>query len=252
MMSTVKVGCCGFPKAKKKYFQRFSLVEIQQTFYKIPLQETAEKWREEAPKDFEFSLKAWQLITHSPSSPTYRKAGLRIPKGKEGNYGFFKPSEEVFEAWAKTRDIAQALRAKVIVFQCPATFTPNAENIKNMQHFFSNIDRGNFIFAWEPRGEWSDGAIVGLCQDLELVHCVDPLKRATLHGEIGYFRLHGEPNYRHQYTDDELARLWELTGLEALCLAGKEAYVLFNNLAMYNDALRFKEVVSDKEANFFG
>ncbi|MGQ9472333.1 MAG: DUF72 domain-containing protein [Candidatus Aminicenantales bacterium] len=85
----IKVGCCGFPRSKKGYFQHFKLVEVQQTFYKMPRQETALRWREEVPPDFEFSLKASQIITHPVTSPTYRKAGLEIKPGQEGQYGFF-------------------------------------------------------------------------------------------------------------------------------------------------------------------
>ncbi len=70
-MLRVKVGCCGFPGGMKKYFSQFRLVEVQQTFYKMPRLKTAQKWRQEAPSDFEFTLKAWQLITHSPTSATY-------------------------------------------------------------------------------------------------------------------------------------------------------------------------------------
>lgn len=239
IMDEIRVGCCGFPKGKKKYFEQFNLVEIQQTFYKAPLMTTAQKWREEVPKDFEFSIKAWQDITHLPSSPTYRKAGLQVPAGEENNYGFFKPSQKVFEAWEKTRDIARILKAKVIVFQCPAKFTPITENVKNMRYFFTSIDRGDFVFAWEPRGEWSKEVIVALCQDLNLVHCVDPVENKAVYGKLKYFRLHGGRNYRHQYSDDELARLRELSN--------GQAYVLFNNITMYKDALRFKRLIqSDK------
>ena len=234
-MSQIKVGCCGFPRGKEKYFLEFKLVEVQQTFYKPPSFGTVERWREEAPEDFEFSLKAWQLVTHPATSPTYRKAGLQISAGKESNYGFFKPSEEVFEAWVRTRDIAQILKAKVIVFQCPAKFSPSAENMENMRYFFTSISRDDFIFAWEPRGDWGDDVITSLCQELDLIHCVNPLERAALSGKARYFRLHGGGNYRHQYTDDELARLWELSG--------SDAYVLFNNIAMYEDALRFIELI---------
>lgn len=244
-MNQVKVGCCGFPRGKKQYFEQFNLVEIQQTFYKPPLIATAQKWREEAPEDFEFSLKAWQEITHLPSSPTYHKACLSILPDKQGNYGFFKPTREVFEAWQKTRDIAQVLKARVIVFQCPAKFTPSSENIENMRYFFTNIDRGDFIFVWEPRSEWGDDIIVALCQDLDLVHCVDPLESKAVYGPriipdlirdgVKYFRLHGGPGYRHQYSDDELARLRELSS--------GGAYVLFNNITMYEDALRFKQLI---------
>jgi len=41
----IKVGCCGFGVARSKYFQEFSLVEIQQTFYQPPRQKCrAKRW----------------------------------------------------------------------------------------------------------------------------------------------------------------------------------------------------------------
>jgi len=229
----VKIGCCGFPKGMRHYFSHFRLAEVQQTFYKPPQVDTALRWREQAASDFEFTLKAWQLITHPPSSPTYRKAGLGIPKEKEASYGFFQPTEEVMAAWRSTREIAEALRAKVIVFQCPPSFGEEAHNVENMRSFFTALER-EFLFVWEPRGKWSDEGIRALCQELDLVHCVDPFQREPLYGEVKYFRLHGGPGYRHRYTDEELGWLGH---------RWKEGYFLFNNLSMYDDALRFEGMV---------
>jgi len=231
----VKIGCCGFPKGMKHYFSRFKLVEVQKTFYKPPQLATALRWRQEAPLDFEFSIKAWQPITHLCSSPTYRKAGLEIPQGKEGNYGFFRPTEEVMEAWSRTTEIAEALRAGVIVFQCPPSFREEEQNVANMMRFFGAIER-KFLFVWEPRGKWSDERVSALCQELALVHCVDPLPREPLCSGVSYLRLHGGPGYRHKYTDEELKWLGDRWG--------GEAYFLFNNLSMYDDALRFERIVN--------
>jgi uncharacterized protein YecE (DUF72 family) len=65
------------------------LVEIQSTFYEIPARiETVKKWREEAPRDFEFTIKAFQVITHDSKSPTYKR--LKRKFGNPKNYGFFK------------------------------------------------------------------------------------------------------------------------------------------------------------------
>lgn len=235
-MKRVKVGCCGFPKGRKDYLSRFRVVEVQKTFYRPPQVATALRWREEAPSDFEFAIKAWQLITHPCSSPTYRKAGLSIPEGREGNYGLFKPSEEVMEAWRKTEEIAEALQARVIVFQCPPRFGENAESIANMRSFFGAIKERDFLFVWEPRGQWSEQGIRALCEELGLVHCVDPMEREPLYGKMRYFRLHGGPGYGHKYGDQELKGLWHRWGDE-------EVYFLFNNLAMSDDALRFERLI---------
>jgi len=94
----VKVGCCGFAKGRRQYFAHLKLVEVQQTFYRPPQPETAARWREEAPPEFEFAVKAWQLVTHSPSSPTYRRCGLDIPPERKDRYGYFSPSAEVWQA----------------------------------------------------------------------------------------------------------------------------------------------------------
>ena len=237
MGGNAKVGCCGFARGLKEYFSCFGLVEVQQTFYKPPKLETAVRWREQAPSDFEFTLKAWQLITHPSSSPTYRKAGIKIPPEKGERYGFFKPTEEVREAWEKTREITLALGARVIVFQCPPRFSESQENVQNLKRFFQEVERGDFYFVWEPRGSWREETVRALCQELELIHCVDPFERKMpLHGWPRYFRLHGGPGYRHKYTEEELSWLADL--------AEGETYFLFNNLSMFDDALRLKEILA--------
>ena len=231
-MGRVKVGCCGFRGGIKRYFSQCRLVEVQQTFYKLPRMETVVNWRRAAPPGFEFTIKAWQLITHPPSSPTYRKAGLVIPQEKGGSYGYFGPSDEVMEAWHRTKEIACAVNATIVVFQCPASFIDSVENVNNMRNFFQSLSRDGLLFVWEPRGQWNDHTIVDLCQELGLIHCVDPLQRVPLFGGVNYFRLHGGPGYRHSYSDEELEYLRQM-------VSGKESYVLFNNITMCEDALRF-------------
>jgi len=54
----IEIGCCGCPVSRKRYFEQFPVVEIQQTFYLPPQILLAQKWRREAPKDFEYTIKA--------------------------------------------------------------------------------------------------------------------------------------------------------------------------------------------------
>jgi uncharacterized protein YecE (DUF72 family) len=213
----------------KKYFETFNVVEVQKTFYRPPSISTARKWRDAAPSDFEFSVKAWQIITHPPSSPTYRKAKIEVEEG-----GFFKPVKEVFEAWEVTREIAKTLKASFVIFQTPKSFRESKDSIDNMKEFFGSIDR-EFYFGWEARG-WSEEGIKSVCEELDLVHVVDPFVMKPLHGDILYFRLHGF-DYKHKYTDEELKRLAEFC-------SDLNCYVMFNNVHMFNDALRFRKLVS--------
>jgi uncharacterized protein YecE (DUF72 family) len=242
MNFVIKVGCCGFPINKKEYFKKFSLVEIQSTFYEIPAKiETVKKWREEAPKDFEFTLKAFQVITHDSKSPTYKR--LKRKFGNPKNYGFFKNTKEVFDAWEMTREVAKVLDSKIVVFQCSSSFKPEKENIENFRNFFKKIREKNFIFAWEPRGNWSEDLIKELCKELNLVHCVDPFKQKPVFGKINYFRLHGRDGYnlRYKYTSEDLKALLKFCDK-------KENYVLFNNLSMKEDALKFQNLCQKSTA----
>lgn len=221
--------------ARKEYFKNFGLVEVQKTFYKPPKLETAIRWREEAPQEFEFAVKAWQLITHPPSSPTYRKAGIDV--ANESKYGYFRPTKEVFDAWERTAEIADALHAKIIIFQCPASFKEEKGSIRNMREFFSSIGR-NFIYAWEPRGKWNDATVKKICEELDIIHCVDPFKNESVYGTPKYFRLHGRNGYRYDYSIEELQELREM--------CKNDAYCLFNNTEMYKNAIEFKNLIGNE------
>src|SRR5215471_2163286 len=46
------------------YGQRFSTVEINNTFYRMPKENVVQSWAEQVPDEFRFVLKAPQRITH--------------------------------------------------------------------------------------------------------------------------------------------------------------------------------------------
>jgi len=58
----IRIGCCGFPLRHAERCRRFDAIELQHTFYQPPERDTLERWRGEAPPQFELTLKAWQLI----------------------------------------------------------------------------------------------------------------------------------------------------------------------------------------------
>jgi uncharacterized protein YecE (DUF72 family) len=228
----LKIGCCGFPRGRHEYYKHFPAVEVQQTFYQPPRMLTLERWREQAPADFEFTLKAWQVVTHPSTSPTYRR--MRVPLERPEEAGFFRPTDTVFAGYAHTHEAARVLKAKVVLFQCPASFTPTPEHIGHMRAFFRRVPRDRLLFAWEPRGDWEDERVRELCAELDLVHCVDPFVRKPVTARLAYFRMHGIGGYRHRYSDGELRELLDACG------AFEEAYCLFNNMGMWEDAKRLK------------
>jgi uncharacterized protein YecE (DUF72 family) len=228
----IKVGLCGWTIAARDYFERFPVLEVQQTFYDPPAERTLVRWRETAPPRFEFTLKAWQLITHEATSSTYRRLRRPLSPGERAEAGAFRHSAVVEAAWQTTLRCARLLRATAVLFQCPASFRPTDENAARMRKFFDK-ERHGLRFLWEPRGAWPAELVRELCSALDLVHVVDPFVSDTVTPERIYFRLHGIGGSRHVYTDEELAKVG------ALVQDHEDAYVMFNNLPRVGDAARF-------------
>jgi uncharacterized protein YecE (DUF72 family) len=236
----VRLGLCGFTMAFENYVREYALVEVQQPFYEPPRESTMRRWRALAPTDFEFTIKAWQLVTHDASSPTYRRLRTPLPAVERDEVGSFRSSPAVERAWRRTLDCAAILRATAILLQCPASFTPSDENIGRMRRFLATAERPAGVrLLWEPRGPWPPETVAMLCRDLDLVHAVDPFVSTTVTPAQPYLRLHGITGARHVYTDQELERL-----VAMLPDAGvAPAYVLFNNLPRIEDARRFRAIL---------
>jgi uncharacterized protein YecE (DUF72 family) len=223
----VKVGCCGFPTSMKKYFESFDLVELNSTFYQYPQEKTVEGWRERAPENFGFIVKGHQDISH--------RARMKI-------------EETSLQAFERMKRICKTLGSKILLVQTPGSFRP--DKLTDAENFFKRVNRENLLLVWETRGSgWETAECIKklrqVLQELSVTHVTDPFRVTPAYsGEIVYFRLHGlgERMYYYQYSDAELQTLKELaTPYEN---GGKEVYVLFNNLSMFDDALRFMKYLS--------
>jgi len=238
----IKVGCCGWnylnakeyfgenwkEKFKSKlqaYARLFNLVEINSTFYRTPKLTTAQKWREEVDSvnpNFEFTVKCSQIITHQDKFSS--KASLL--------------------AFNQMKQIAKALRAKILLFQTPASFKPTRENLDGVKYFFKNIDREDFVLVWEVRWQktWRKKIVEDLFSELGINQCVDLFRQDCFFAkDIFYYRLHGlgKPSmYRYKFSDEELKKL-----VKKVKRLKKDSYILFNNMEMYRDALRFTKIL---------
>ena len=238
----LKLGMCGFTIGAAAYYKQFPVVEVQQTFYDPPAVATLERWRAQAPAEFEFTMKAWQVITHFGTSRTYRRLRSPFDETARAEAGGFRSTPTVMAAWQTTLKCASILRATAILFQCPASFRATDENVQSMRTFFRDIERPDGVrLLWEPRGAWPDDLVLGLCRDLGLIHAVDPFIRPSLTPELIYWRLHGNKSHYANYTDEELQQIRDWLPLQT----DAEAYVLFNNIPRTKDIKRFRELGLD-------
>jgi len=246
----IKIGTCGFPISRQRCYKLFNVVELQETFYDMPNEEKMKSLRKEAPKEFEFTVKVFQAITHPKTSPTWKRMKFKL-LGNLDNYGYLKPTKENFEIWEQFYNVTKHLEANIYIFQTPGSMPIGKEIAKNVIEFFNTIKKKGIVIGWEPRGNWYTNEGMKLLQEIientGIVHVVDPFRRLPIKiQEITYFRLHGigpgEVNYRYKYTEDDLKKLIEICK-EVKEKGSKEVYVMFNNIYMAQDAERFKQMI---------
>src|SRR3569833_1702999 len=174
--SEIRVGLCGFSMAQAGYPRRFPGVEIQHPFYQPPAAAVLDRWRKTMPAGFEFTIKAWQLITHTAASPPYRRLRRVLTEDERAGAGAFRDSAIVAEAWRVTCECAALVRATAILFQCPARFTPTPPHLTALRSFFARIDRPagvNLLF--KPHNTaWTPAIGRAVSDEIGAVHVVDP------------------------------------------------------------------------------
>ena len=243
-MDRLVIGTCGFQRARKLHYTSLDGVEVQQTFYDPRVTDRLRKWRSEAPQGFTFTMKAWMLVTHKYNKKLWKRL-KEEPPGDRSRYGFFQDTREVWWAWEKTLEAADALGAEVIVLQSPQSFRPTQVNLEALDRFLSKAERMGRIIAWEPRGEWwqKPDKLQEIADKHNILVVGDPLKERAPIGAPAYVRLHGmggEVNYRYKYKQEELEALarW------ARARKDRGAYIMFNNIYAYEDAVRLKTLLS--------
>ena len=195
------------------YADRFSTVEINYSFYRLPRETTYANWYAQTPADFVFALKASRLITH-----------VR---------GF----KNVRAEWKEFAGRAATLKQKLgpILLQLPPTFHATDENFRLLEHFF--------LYAAKPESarlaiEFRDGSCFGeemlrLLRRHRVALVIShssryPVPQVVTTGEFAYFRFHGPRKlFASSYSEAEL-EAWA-TQMKKLLKQGFDVYAYFNN-----------------------
>ena len=234
---TIKIGTCGWarlylamPSSEREgksilqvYAEHYPVVEVNSSFYNFHRISTYEKWREETPPDFQFTLKCHQSVSH--------KEGLR-------------PTDKALESLRSMVERGKACGARVLLIQTPRSLRAEESVFRDADHLFERAETEEMTLAWETRGKsWIEKEarrkLAKLLDKHKVVHVTDLLKHdPVIVTDTAYFRLHGLPGYnlRYTYTNHELRELYNK--LEAYEEEVETVYVFFNNYAMYRDAQR--------------
>ena len=119
------------------YASQFPLVEIDATYYALPVARVAELWRDRTPPDFVFDVKAHALMTGQPTETKRLPKALReeLPAdvaAKSRIYARDLPAELQDEVWRLFMEGLEPLRAAgqlgSVLLQYPKWFFPLSQN----------------------------------------------------------------------------------------------------------------------------
>ncbi len=180
----------GIPSKKKfeHYTHIFDTVEINNTFYKFPELKIIKKWKNEAPPNFIFSIKAHRVLTHSKEK--------------------FENKEKLKTFYNIISNLQEKLG--VILFQFPGNVKYNE---KLLNTIVENIDY-SFKNVIEFRDtSWCKENVFRIFSDNKIIFCnVSSPILGIENGIQGtredvFVRFHGvEAWYNHNYSLEELEK----------------------------------------------
>jgi uncharacterized protein YecE (DUF72 family) len=196
------------------YASLFNSIEINRSFYTLPIGKTIAKWSHEVPANFKFTFKLWKQITHA--------------KGLQFDIADVKKFMTAIDNASNKKGC--------LLIQFPASI--KSDRIDRLQHLLYTVQAYNPDNLWKVALEFRDNSwytdntynLVGSYGATIVIH--DKSRSATPHvplnSKITYIRFHGpQGDYRGSYDE---AFLQEYAGYIHERLAeGNSVFVYFNN-----------------------
>jgi uncharacterized protein YecE (DUF72 family) len=232
-MTTLHVGCAGFPVAPEEYATQLGYVEIEETFHEGAKLDAVRRDLERVAGDLAIGLVASKVITHPRKDPAYKIPGPDVPD--HAAVGHFTRSRWTDEAWERTDALIRALKAKVVVLRTPPSFKKTPANALSLENFIAHAERPGLEIAWDHGGAWPVADAQALCDRLALLHVADIAAKTLPEGEL-YVRYTGGASGRTSPAEAALGKM-------ASGLRGRTGFAVFANSARWEDARRMSKTL---------
>jgi uncharacterized protein YecE (DUF72 family) len=238
-MPTLHVGCSGFfydhwkgnfyladlPKKRwlEHYAKTFSTVELNVTFYQLPDKETFNRWYEETPPGFVFSVKGSRFITH-------------VKK--------LKASAEPIDVFF-SRVLALREKLGVILWQLPPRLKADSERLADFLELLKPYGTRN-TFEFRDKS-WISKKVFSVIEKAKAALCMadwpEFLNDLPVSADFVYMRKHGEDGgYATCYSPEQLKA--DAVRIRRYIRQGKDVFIYFNNDAFGYAPKNAKELIA--------
>nr|WP_294782183.1 DUF72 domain-containing protein [uncultured Flavobacterium sp.] len=209
------------------YVDNFDSVEINNTFYRTPADETFQSWESQVPEDFVYVIKANRFITHMKK--------------------LHDPEDSLLIFMEKVKFLENKLGA--VLFQLPPFLKVDIPLLEDFLLALSPKNRYVFEFR---NSSWYVPEVYQLLEKYNAAFCIyelaGHLSPVKVTADFVYLRLHGPTSVKYQgsYSDETLSE-WADQCLK--WLETKDVFVFFDNdekgYAAFN-ALKLKELIENR------
>jgi uncharacterized protein YecE (DUF72 family) len=220
----------GVPQTRwlEYYAERFSTVELNASFYRLPTEKAFEGWRDRTPDGFCFAVKASRLITHMKKLHDCEEAlDLLLSRGRR-----------------------LGSRLGPVLFQLPPSWKVDIDRLEGFLRILPNDISAVFEFR-EPT--WYSEEVLNLLESHNAGFCIHdmrgletPIRRTS---DMIYVRFHGpgRRKYTGSYSDEDLEAWAER--LDGLMTSDTRLFAYFNNDIGANairNAESFRRILDNK------
>ena len=250
------------PEERLRFYARqFPLVEVDSSYFALPMAHNANLWVERTPPSFVFDLKAFRLFTQHQTPPEALPKDIREALGpceKRKLYYRDLPPELQEELWRRFLDgiapLRQADRLGVVLFQFPPWFLPSRASYAHILSCQAHLPGFQLAIefrnrAWLEPGRAADA--MAFEREHGLAHVVVdepqgfassvPARWDVTCPDIAVVRLHGRnaetwerkglqssgARFNYLYDEDELRTL--AGEVRRLSGRARQVHALFNN-----------------------
>jgi probable DNA metabolism protein len=176
---------CTTPEQRLRYYaSRFSLVEVDATYYTPPTRAMAAAWASRTPAAFRFDIKAHALMTGHPTDARRLPEWIRreLPRSANGDARIYSkdlPQGLLDEVWARFRSALDPLRSAnklgAIMLQFPRWFRPTRESADTLIRARELLGDDRVTVEFRQRA-WMTGRIaertVSLLRELQFSYVI--------------------------------------------------------------------------------
>lgn len=238
------------------YAEHFDLVEVNSTFYRVPVRRFVERWSEQTPEGFIFDVKLHRLLSRHSTKPQFLPTDLRAKASIKRDKVELTPAleEEIAERFLESLEpFEEAGKLDALLLQLSPSFSPQTNKLTELDHLL-RLFKGRQLAVELRNRKWVTGGQLTETEAWFKKHKVTyvmvdapadphfmimPGTDLVTNQKLAYLRAHGRnargyiagrsvaERFNYDYSDEEIAEM--ARRVVKVAKHAEHMHVIYNN-----------------------